>query len=177
MTLGRRLVCVIDDDLSMRKAIGRLLESEDYSVEIFMGAREFLARAPHTGASCVILDLNLPGLNGLELQEVFLNLIQNAFEASEEVPRARRHVIIRTERDSDRAVQAYVRDCGPGLPADQPQRVFDRFFSTKPEGMGIGLVIARSIVDAHGGTLSAENAEGGGAQFLLRLPASKETGV
>jgi FixJ family two-component response regulator len=69
MTLGRRLVCVIDDDLSMRKAIERLLESEDYSVEIFTGAQEFLARASDTGASCVIVDLNMPGLNGLELQE------------------------------------------------------------------------------------------------------------
>jgi two-component system sensor kinase FixL len=115
--------------------------------------------------------------NSVQLQEVFLNLIQNAFEASEEVPRVRRHVIIRTECVGDHAVQAYVRDFGPGLPADQPQRVFDRFFSTKPEGMGIGLFIARSIVAAHGGTLSAENVEGGGAQFLLRLPASKETGV
>src|SRR5258707_11036405 len=57
MTLAHALVYVIDDDLSMRKAIGRLLESEDYSVEMFTGAREFLARAPHTGPSCVILDL------------------------------------------------------------------------------------------------------------------------
>lgn len=53
----------------MRKAVRRLLESEDYAVEIFTGAREFLARVPHTGPSCVILDLNMPGLNGLELQE------------------------------------------------------------------------------------------------------------
>jgi RNA polymerase sigma factor (sigma-70 family) len=68
MTFANSLVYVIDDDMSMLKAIGRLLESEDYSVEMFTGAREFLARAPHTGASCVILDLNLPGLNGLELQ-------------------------------------------------------------------------------------------------------------
>jgi len=69
MTLAHKLVYVIDDDLSMRKAIGRLLESEDYSVEMFTEAREFLARAPHTGPSCVVLDLNMPGLNGLELQE------------------------------------------------------------------------------------------------------------
>ena len=92
------------------------------------------------------------------------------------MPRARRHVIIRTERDGDSVVRADVRDFGTGLPADHPERVFDRFFSTKQEGMGIGLFIARSIFAAHGGTLSAENAEGGGAQCLLRLPASKEIG-
>jgi FixJ family two-component response regulator len=62
MTLAHALVYVIDDDMSMRKAIGRLLESEDYSVEMFMGAREFLARVAHTGPSRVILDLNMPGL-------------------------------------------------------------------------------------------------------------------
>jgi FixJ family two-component response regulator len=74
MTPDYRLVCVVDDDLSMRKAVGRLLESEDYAVEIFTGAREFLARVPHTGPSCVILDLNMPGLNGLELQETLAQM-------------------------------------------------------------------------------------------------------
>jgi len=69
MMHAQRLVYVIDDDISTRKAIGRLLESEDYSVEMFAGAREFLARTPHPGPSCVILDLNMPGLNGLELQQ------------------------------------------------------------------------------------------------------------
>jgi len=69
MMHAHTLVYVVDDDISMRKAIGRLLESEDYSVEMFTEAREFLARAPHPGPSCVILDLNMPGLNGLELQQ------------------------------------------------------------------------------------------------------------
>jgi RNA polymerase sigma factor (sigma-70 family) len=68
MTLAHALVYVIDDELSMCKAIGRLLESEGYSVEIFSGSREFLARPPHGGPSCVVVDLNLPDLNGLELQ-------------------------------------------------------------------------------------------------------------
>ena len=68
MTLAHALVYVIDDEISMRKAIGRLLESEGYSVEIFSRAQEFLARLPHGGPSCVVVDLNLPELNGLELQ-------------------------------------------------------------------------------------------------------------
>jgi FixJ family two-component response regulator len=72
MTLAHRLVYVVDDDPSMRKAVGRLLESADYSVEMFTGTREFLARAPHPGPCCVVLDLNMPGLNGLELQEALI---------------------------------------------------------------------------------------------------------
>jgi FixJ family two-component response regulator len=74
MTRAQRLVCVVDDDLSMRTAVGRLLESEDYYVEIFTGAQEFLARVPHTGAACVILDLNMPELNGLELQDALAKM-------------------------------------------------------------------------------------------------------
>jgi two-component system, LuxR family, sensor kinase FixL len=128
---------------------------------------------------CTILTELHPALpkveaNLVQLQEVFLNLILNAFEALEEVPKVQRRVIIRTEGDGDGGVRAYVRDFGTGLPPDMPERVFDRFFSTKREGMGIGLFFARSIVVAHGGALWAENAEGGGAQFWLRLPASKE---
>ena len=141
-----------------------------------------LTRSDALAHDCTVLTELHPALpkveaNLVQLQEVFLNLILNAFEASKEVPRVRRRVIIRTERDGDGAVRARVRDFGTGLPADIPERVFDRFFSTKREGMGIGLFIARSIVVAHGGTLWAENAEGGGAQFWLRLPASKEIGV
>jgi len=131
---------------------------------------------------CAVLtefDPALPRVEGdvVQLQQVFLNLILNAFEASKDVPKLQRRVIIRTERDSDGAVRACVRDFGAGLPAEASERIFEQFFSTKREGMGMGLFISRSIVAAHHGSLCAENAEGGGAQFWLRLPASKEINV
>jgi two-component system sensor kinase FixL len=131
---------------------------------------------------CTVLTEFHPALPKVEadvvqLQQVFLNLILNAFEASKDVPRLQRRVIIHTERDGDGAVRACVRDFGTGLPAEASERIFEQFFSTKREGMGMGLFISRSIVAAHRGTLCAENAEGGGARFWLRLPTSKEIGV
>jgi two-component system sensor kinase FixL len=113
----------------------------------------------------------------VQVQQVFLNLILNAFEASQEAPRGQRQIIIRTERESDGTVLANVRDFGTGLPAEAPERIFDQFYSTKKDGMGIGLSIAQSIASAHGGTLYAQNAKGGGAEFFLRLPAFNEVGL
>src|SRR5258708_28656506 len=141
-----------------------------------------LMRSDALAHDCIVLTELHPAVpkveaNLVQLQEVFLNLIVNAFEASKGVPRVQRRVIIRTERDGDGAVRACVRDFGTGLPADKPERGFDQFLSTKRDGMGIGLFISRSIAVAHGGTLRAENAEGAGAQFWLLLPASKEIGV
>jgi PAS domain S-box-containing protein len=177
---GRRASEVIHTIKGMgRKEEGarQLLHLNDVITEVLR-----LVRSDALAHDCTVLPWLHPALpkvegNLVQLQEVFLNLILNAFEASEGVPKVRRRVIIRTERDGDGAVRASVRDFGTGLPADAPERIFDRFFSTKREGTGIGLFIARSIVVAHGGTLYAENAEGSGAQFWLRLPASTEIGV
>jgi C4-dicarboxylate-specific signal transduction histidine kinase len=113
----------------------------------------------------------------IQLQQVFLNLILNAFEASQETPKAQRQIIIRTELAGDAKVLASVRDFGTGLPVEAPERVFDQFYSTKEEGMGIGLCIAQSIALTHGGTLHAQNAKGGGAQFFLSLPAFNKVDV
>jgi signal transduction histidine kinase len=66
-----------------------------------------------------------------------------------------------------------VRDFGVGLPKDHPDKVFDHFFSTKQKGMGMGLAIVRSIVEAHGGTITAENAPDRGARMVVRLPAAR----
>ena len=65
-----------------------------------------------------------------------------------------------------------ISDTGLGLPAGASEQIFEPFFSTKPHGLGMGLAISRSIVDAHGGTLAARNTPGGGATFVVRLPLS-----
>jgi signal transduction histidine kinase len=112
----------------------------------------------------------------VQIQQVLLNLVVNAFEAMRETPTAERRVIIRSERESDGRVRVSVRDFGAGLPTGEPQRIFERFFSTKREGMGmgLGLTIARSIIASHGGELAAANAQDGGACVHFSLPVIAE---
>jgi PAS domain S-box-containing protein len=110
----------------------------------------------------------------VQLQQVLLNLIVNAFEAMREAPVTKRRVIIRSERESGGRVRVSVRDFGTGLPVEEPERIFERFFSTKREGMGMGLAIARSIIASHGGELAAVNADGGGACVYFSLSAQGE---
>jgi two-component system, LuxR family, sensor kinase FixL len=110
----------------------------------------------------------------VQLQQVLLNLVVNAFEAMRETPVAERRVTIRSERESKGRVRVSVRDFGTGLPPEEPQRIFEQFFSTKHEGMGMGLAIARSIIASHGGELAAANAQGGGACVHFSLPVIAE---
>ena len=79
-------------------------------------------------------------------------------------------VRVRVSRDGRGRVWLAVRDAGPGIPPDQLDRVFEPFFSTKREGMGMGLAIARSIVEAHGGHVVVENNPWGGAHFAFTIP-------
>lgn len=104
----------------------------------------------------------------VQLQQVIINLMLNAFDASAGVPADRRRVVVET-RDTAHGVQLGVRDLGSGIAADDLPRVFDSFFSTKHSGMGLGLAIVRSIVEAHGGTICADRCEPG-AQFRVVLP-------
>ncbi len=120
-------------------------------------------------------DSRLPDVEAdlVQIQQVLLNLIINALDAVSALPPAQRRIIISTRREEGPCAEVSVRDFGTGLPTDGPEKVFDHFFSTKAEGMGMGLTIARSIVEAHAGTLGAEDAEGGGARFFFRLPAAQ----
>ena len=136
-------------------------------------------RSDALGRHCALVtepDPKLPLVEAdqVQLQQVLLNLVVNAFEAMRETPAAERRVIIRSERESDGRVRVSVRDFGTGLPVEEPERIFERFFSTKREGMGMGLAIARSIITSHGGELAAANAQGGGACVHFSLPVIAE---
>ena len=128
---------------------------------------------------CVLVkeaDPNLPLVEGnqVQLQQVLLNLIMNAFEAMGETPPSERRVIVRSERISGGRVRVSVRDFGTGLSVENPERIFEHFFSTKQNGLGMGLAIVRSIVTAHDGELAAVNAEGGGTCAHFSLPGIGE---
>jgi two-component system, LuxR family, sensor kinase FixL len=138
-----------------------------------------MVHADAVGRNCMVvteLQPKLPLVNAdrVQLQQVLMNIIVNAFDAMCHIPVPERRAIIRTESESGGGVRASVRDFGPGLPTENPQRIFDRFFSTKRDGLGMGLAIARSIVSSHGGELVAENAEGGGAFVYFSLPGFGE---
>jgi signal transduction histidine kinase len=121
------------------------------------------------------LDAHLPQVQGtlVQIQQVLLNLIINALDAMEGLPPAERRVVVSTRSDRGDVAEVSVRDFGTGLPKDRPDKVFDHFFSTKEKGMGMGLAIVRSIVEAHGGTITGENVSDRGARMVVRLPAAR----
>ena len=120
------------------------------------------------------LDPNLPVIDAdpVQLQQVLLNLAINAFDAMRDTPASKRKVLIATQSNGDGTVRTSVRDYGVGISEEMQDRLFDPFFSTKTEGLGMGLAIVRSIVESHGGTITAENADGGGTRFEFVLPVN-----
>jgi C4-dicarboxylate-specific signal transduction histidine kinase len=117
------------------------------------------------------LDVPIVMADPVHLHQVLVNLLVNAMEALESKPPGGREVRVRTRADRGGAEIA-VMDSGPGLPAGREQEVFDSFFTTKSDGMGVGLSIVRTIIEAHGGRVSAGTAALGGAQFGVWLPAA-----
>jgi signal transduction histidine kinase len=118
----------------------------------------------------------LPAIEGdpTQIQQVLINLVSNAFDAMGETPASRRIVEITTTSNGDGTISVAVRDHGCGIAETARERLFEHFFTTKKEGLGMGLAIVRSIIEAHGGTIAAENATGGGARFQFHLPITEE---
>jgi len=109
----------------------------------------------------------------IQLQQVILNLVVNGIDAMKDTPNENRVSSIQTSR-VERFAELSVSDCGPGIPEDKIKEVFEPFFTSKAEGMGMGLSIARTIMEAHNGRIWAEN-QPGGATFTIRLPIDGQT--
>ena len=103
-----------------------------------------------------------------------MNLIVNGMDALDEATQGDRRVSVAATLDGRKTVEIAVRDSGPGVPADKLTHIFDSFFTTKLNGMGMGLPISRTIIEAHNGRLWAENRSEGGASFRFTLPIAEE---
>lgn len=115
----------------------------------------------------------LPPLLGdrVQLQQVLINLVINGIQAMADIGDNPRELLIASHRDSDGFIVAAVQDSGPGIDPESANRLFDAFFTTKAEGMGMGLSICHSIIEAHGGQVWASNNAGPGAIFQFSLPS------
>lgn len=143
----------------------RLLE--EAGALAMIGAREKGVRLSfqiHPRAEYVLVDK-------VQIQQVVLNLIRNGIEAMEDGPR--RELVVGAGPIDDGMIEVFVRDSGPGISHDVADRLFQPFMTTKAQGMGVGLSISRTIVEAHGGRIWADAAPDGGAIFRFTLPAHR----
>lgn len=133
-----------------------------------------LASRQHSSLRFELAD-HLPPIEAdeLQLEQVIVNLIMNGLEAMEETKPAERELVVLTSRADSGGIEVAVRDNGRGLDPDTRDRVFEPFFTTKPRGMGMGLSISRSIIEAHEGTLRATANRDGGSTFRFLLPAAE----
>jgi signal transduction histidine kinase len=126
----------------------------------------------------VVLDLDpaLPPVWGdrVQLSQVILNLIMNGVDAMEKLGPKERELVLRTWRYDDRSVALSIRDRGTGITTNPPDRIFEPFYTSKREGLGLGLSLSRSIVEAHGGRIWGSNNSDRGATFHLVLPIGSE---
>jgi C4-dicarboxylate-specific signal transduction histidine kinase len=130
-----------------------------------------ISAAHGAAAPAILLDVGVAGClvraDAVQMQQVFVNLLRNAIEATE--GQAERGITVSLAQEQERAVLSFA-DSGPGLPAEVTERLFQPFVSTKVSGMGIGLSICRTIIEAHGGRIGAFAREGGGTVIRLELP-------
>ena len=112
----------------------------------------------------------------VHLQQVVLNLALNGMDAMLSRPTGRRHMIVTTALADPATIRVTVSDSGTGIPPDKLKNIFEPFFTTKRQGMGLGLSIARTIIEQSGGRILAENRPDGGATLSFTLPVARESG-
>jgi C4-dicarboxylate-specific signal transduction histidine kinase len=174
------------DDLRANEIVRRLrtlMRKRDLKLELvdinsLIDHVVMLIRADANRRSVIVKTEFAPGLpflaaDPIHLQQVFLNLMINAMDAMSDVPPTARWLEIQTHSDALGNVAVSIMDTGHGMSDEQLRRAFESFFTTKEAGMGLGLSIARSILQAHGGAIRAERRKNGGMIFHLTLPAPK----
>jgi signal transduction histidine kinase len=154
-------------DMDLNQAIGEAVKvlSADASAKGMSVKTELYAGLPQVRADRV------------QVQQVILNLALNAMEAMQDQPAEKREVVIRSTRANGREAEVSVADSGAGIPAQMLARIFEPFVTTKPAGMGLGLAICRSIVEAQGGHIGAESRPEGGAVIRFTLPLAADRGA
>jgi C4-dicarboxylate-specific signal transduction histidine kinase len=165
------------------RALVRKTPPQKDRVEINEAILEVLALvraeiAKNTVSAKTQLAEGLPPVWGdrVQLQQVMLNLFINAIEAMSGMAEGSRELLISTEKTSSDAVLVAVRDSGPGFPPEGAERLFESFYTTKPGGLGMGLSICQSIIEAHEGRLWASSSRPHGAVFQFTLPAFASDG-
>ncbi len=161
-------------DFSRRRAIHR---STIDLAGLIRDAQHFVAAEakPHKVEIVLHLPESVPPILGdtIQIEQVLVNIMLNAIEAMDGFDNSLRRLEVSLNLADSNAVEVAIRDTGRGLPPGDAERIFEPFFSTKPEGMGIGLPISRSIIESHGGRLWAESPPDGGALFKFVLPTSR----
>ena len=178
------LGCVVGDAYRAREIIDRIRDhikkvpprKDRFDLNEAISEVIVLARSAITKNEVLVQTRLAEGLfpiqgDRVQLQQVILNLVLNAVEAMSSVEAGPRELLISTEQTEANRVLVAVRDSGPGIDPEHVERVFEAFYTTKPRGLGMGLSICRSIIDAHGGRLWAETNEPRGAVFQFTLPS------
>ena len=188
------------DLAELREIISDIKHDDERAGEVIRRLRQLLARAPmepheidlnamlgevfeflsaqaaaHRVTLSTRLSAQAPRVSGdrVQLQQVILNLVMNAMDAIGTDKRAERTVIGGTAVLDGSTAEISIEDSGPGIPADKARQIFEPFFTTKAAGMGMGLSIARTIVERHGGRIWAENQKSGGAIFRFTVPLTR----
>jgi len=154
--------------------------SQSLPVEVGALIQETVALVWHDAVSRQVkltadLAPQLPPVRGdrVQLQQVLLNLVLNGMDAMSEVPAASRSLVLRAGIVEGNQVEVVVTDCGAGFPEAVLAHAFEPFVTTKPKGLGMGLAISKTIIEAHGGTIRLQNNAGAGAAVTITLPAEK----
>ena len=160
-----------------RDAIIELVDLNDAAREVIALSLSELQRTRVVLRSEFADDLPLVTGDRVQLQQVILNLLRNASDAMRDMEGRPRQLMIRTERDESDSVRLIVRDSGIGFEPQAASRLFEAFYSTKSDGMGIGLSVSRAIIESHHGRLWATRNDGPGATFSFSIPGTRKDGT